>query len=603
VHDEMIGALAGIGTLGILCQWIAWRVNLPAILFLLITGIAVGPVTGWIRPDDLFGDMLFPMVSLAVAVILFEGALTLKKEEIRGHGRVVTNLITLGAMISWAVTAVSTHVLLKISWELSCLFGALMVVTGPTVIMPMIRAVRPNPAIANVLRWEGILIDPLGAILALLTYEFLLSRSGGGTDPEALAILLKGVAVGGLLGAVGGFCHSVILRRHILPDYLHNVATIASVIGVFTVANLLQEESGLLAVTVMGVWMANTKGLQLDDIADFMESLSVFFISGLFIILAARIDMDQLVSLGYGALVMVLSIQFLARPLNVAVSSLGSTLTWRERILVSWIGPRGIVAAAVSALFALRLQEQGVPDAGLLVPLSFLVVIGTVFLQSLTARPLARALRVIETERNGFLVVGANILARAVAKALHLEGIRVLLVSSEWDDVAQARLEGLPTVYGNPVSEYLSRNIDLEGIGGLLCLAARNDLNVLSAFHFEREFGREHIYLLSPPHTRDGVKKADIPMIDRWSTLFGEGVTYGKLYGLILSGWRIRATKLTEIYDMETFRKASPEAVPLFAVDPAGRVEAFTLAGGPKTGPGWKILSLAPERDNERSAG
>jgi len=260
MHDEMIGALAGIGTLGILCQWVAWRVNLPAILFLLITGIVVGPVTGWIRPDDLFGDILFPMVSLAVAVILFEGALTLKKEEIRGHGRVVTNLITLGAMISGAVTAISSIILLEISWELSCLFGALMVVTGPTVIMPMIRAVRPNPAIANVLRWEGIFIDPLGAILALMTYEFLLSRSGGGTNPEALAILFKEAAVGGLLGAGGGFCHSMLLRRHILPDYLHNVATIASVIGVFTVANLLQEESGLLAVTVMGVWMANTIG-------------------------------------------------------------------------------------------------------------------------------------------------------------------------------------------------------------------------------------------------------------------------------------------------------------------------------------------------------
>ncbi|MBG4175116.1 sodium:proton antiporter, partial [Pseudomonas aeruginosa] len=413
-QNAILLALGGIGAAALLSQWLAWRLRLPAILFLLLSGIVAGPLLGWLDPDEMFGPLLFPLVSLAVALILFEGSLTLHFSEWKEIGTVVHRMVTIGALSTWGVIALAAHYLLDFSWEMALLFGTLTLVTGPTVIVPMLRVVRPKAAVANILRWEGIVIDPIGALLAVVVYSFIISSGEGEGWLHSLQTFGGVILCGSLFGILGGWALGIVLRRHWLPDYLHNLATLAAVLGVFIASNRVMHESGLLAVTLMGMGLANMKGVDVRQILHFKENLSVLLISGLFILLAARLDINALLGLGPAALLVLLLIQFVARPLNVALSTWGSPLSWRERALLSWIAPRGIVAAAVSAIFAIRLSAEGHAQAALLVPLTFLVIIGTVVLQSATARPLARLLKVAEPSPSGYLIVGATPVGRAI---------------------------------------------------------------------------------------------------------------------------------------------------------------------------------------------
>jgi NhaP-type Na+/H+ or K+/H+ antiporter len=599
VYEHAIIALAGIGLLGIACQWFAWWVKLPAILFLLLVGIVAGPLTGWLRPDALFGDLLFPIVSLSVAVILFEGGLTLRLNEIRGLETVVRRMLTSGLLITWLVTTGAARWLLEFSWPLAFLFGALTVVTGPTVIIPMLRTVRPNPRIANILRWEGIMIDPIGALLAVLVFDFIVSGQGGTAFGHTLVSFGRILAVGLLAGALFGFGLGIMLRRHWLPEYLHNVASLSLVFTVFAGANALQPESGLLAVTIMGLWLANMRDVPVEDILDFKESLSVLLISGLFIILAARMDLSLLGALGWGAAGVLAAIQFVARPAKVLISTWGSALSWRERTLLGWVAPRGIVAAAVAALFALRLQEHGYPDAALLVPLTFLIIIGTVVLQSASARLLAVSLDVAEPEPKGFLVIGANTVARAIAKALCDKGFRTLLSDTNWEHIREARMEGRSTYYGNAVSEHADRHLDLVGIGRLLALSPQREVNALAAMRYRTEFGAQSVALLAASKEKDAEDKARA-VVPGVPTLFGEDVTYAKLASLLSQGAQIHDTHLTDEFDFHAYQsRYSNKAIPLFAVGPRGQLRTFFAGDQLEPGAGWTIMGLIPKQEPE----
>lgn len=602
MQTATIVSLAGIGFLSIACQWFAWWVKLPAILFLLLAGIVVGPVTGWLNPEALFGDLLFPFVSLAVAVILFEGALTLRFHEIKGLETVVRRMVTSGLLVTWAVTAIATHWLLGLPWELSFLFGAVTVVTGPTVIVPMLRTVRPNARISNILRWEGIVIDPIGALLAVLVFEFIISGQQAEALGHTLLTFAQIVGIGLALGAGAGYLLGLILRRHWLPEYLHNVATLSLVFAVFALSDSIQAESGLLTVTVMGVWLANMKNVSMENILDFKESLSVLLISGLFIILAARLNPSELKTLGWAAGGVLLAIQFVARPLKVLVSTWGSSLSWRERGLLAWIAPRGIVAAAIAALFSIRLEALGYTEAALLVPLTFLVIIGTVVLQSATARPIAKLLKVAEPEPKGFLIIGANPVARAIAKALCAKGFRTLLADSFWDNIRAARMDGLATYYGNAVSEHADRNLDLVGIGRVLALSPQKELNALACVRYRGEFGNANVFALPATTEKEkGEERVGTPKCGQLA--FGKDTTYSKLASLFSKGAEIHDTRLTENFTMEDYyRKYQRRAIPLFAIDPRGRLRPFTAEEGPKPGEGWTVVGLVQADENQESS-
>ena len=589
-HDIAL-QIAGIGALAILCQWLGWRLKLPAIVFLLTAGLLAGPVTGWLQPDALFGDLLFPLISLCVAVILFEGSLTLRFSEIRGVEKVVTRLVTWGTLVSWAITTLAAMWMVDASWQVATLFGAVMVVTGPTVIVPMLRTVRPTAAIGNVLRWEGILIDPIGAILAILTYQFITAL--GAEQGLLLAVLTLGkmVLAGVAIGAGAGYLLGLALRRSWLPEFLHNFTVLGIVFAVYAASNAVEHETGLLAVTVMGLWLANMPAVHTEDILDFKESLSIMLISGLFIILAARIDFALFEQLGWSAVGIFLALQFFARPLKVLLATAGSKFNWRERALLAWIGPRGIVAAAISAVFGLRLEQAGIVDAAFLVPLSFMVIIGTVVLQGATAGALARLLGVAEPEPRGFLIVGANRLARAVALALRKVGYRTLLSDTNWENIASARREGFDTYYGSLVSEHADRQLDLVGIGGLLGLSPHTALNSLAVMRYRREFGDGNNYALHAT-LEEQPENLRITALQPGHELFGKEVTYTKLTKYLGKG-AIATVELEKDEDLDTFKSRNPGAILLFAVNPKGNVQVFTTARQPAVSQGWKLIAIS----------
>lgn len=597
MHEHTLVVISAVLLAGMGCQWVAWRLKLPAILFLLLCGILAGPVLGWLHPDRLFGDLLFPFVSLAVAVILFEGSLTLKFKDIPGLEKVIRNMITFGVAVTWLITAIATRRLLHFSWEVSLLFGAIMVVTGPTVIVPMLRTVRPKENVAHILRWEGILIDPIGAILAVLVFEFIVAGGAQGGFTAGIIIFGKIVIIGALLGAAGGYLFGNILRRHWVPQYLHNFAALALVFVVFTLSDVLEAESGLLSVTVMGVWLANMKGVDLDEILDFKENLSVLLISILFILLAARMDIGKFLELGWPALAVFGVIQFLSRPLNVQISTIGSKLTMAERHLLAWIAPRGIIAAAISALFAIRLESIGYPQVGQIVPLTFMVIIGTVLLQSATARPIAKWLKVAEPEPRGFLIIGADHVSRTIAKALEENGFKVLLTDQNWGHISGAKMEGLSTYWGNPVSEHAERHLSLIGIGRMLALTPDKELNALAAKHYRMEFGTDNTYVIRTQRSKNNIIEEKSTLKHGGRGLFPESTSHEDLSRWLSEGAEIKTTPLTEKFSYEDYlNQQEHRRIPLFAIDAAERI--YPLVSERELSPkaDWKIIGLSSER-------
>ncbi len=595
------GLLALIAFLSIACQWIAWRLKLPAILFLLLTGIVLGPVSGTLDPDALLGDLLFPLVSLSIAIILFEGALTLELEQLREVGMVVRRLVTWGALVSWALIALAAHYIVGLPPEMAALFGALVVVTGPTVVTPMLRTLRANERITNVLRWEGILIDPIGALMAVLVYQIIISvNEGGGQLFETSWLFAKIILVGTVLGSAAAWFLAFVIRRYWLPEYLHAFGSLALVLGSFTLSNNLAHESGLLAVTVMGLWLANARDIHIEEILSFKENLTLLLISGLFILLAARMDLAALIALGLPALGLLAAIQFLARPITVSLCALGSSLDWRERLLISWVGPRGIVAAAISALFALRLEDLGYADAQLLTALTFAVIIGTVVFQSASARFIASRLGVTMPEPRGLVIVGANRVARTLAQALEKQEIPTLLIDSSWENISEARMQGLRTLLGNPLSSAVEERLDLTGYGQLLAATPRRELNALCCLHFSNDFKQRFIFKVNTDKPGSSDKRHSLSERGQGSILGVDGYTFNKLSSLISKGASIRTTRLSEDFTFERWLEENAGSRSLLmAVSDDGRLFMFSPERDLAPKDGWTLLAIDKSEPEE----
>ncbi|HHG3163416.1 TPA: cation:proton antiporter [Vibrio parahaemolyticus] len=564
--------LSAVGVIGLGCQWLAWRLRLPAILFLLLAGLIVGPFMQWLKPDEILGNLLFPLVSLAVAVILFEGSLTLNFKEIRGVGGSVWSIVSIGAIISWAATSVATHYFLGFTWELAMLFGSLTVVTGPTVIVPLLRTVRPNSTLANILRWEGILIDPLGALFVVMVYEFIVSHSA----VNSMEVFGTIIAVGVILGVASGAAVATVLRRAWLPEYLQPFAVLMVVLGVFSVSNHIESEAGLLTVTVMGMWLANAKDINIQQILHFKEHLTILLITGLFIFLAARISLDDFAALGSGALLLFVFMQLVSRPLSIFLSTMRSNLNLKDKLFLSWVAPRGIVAASISSLFAIKLTEYGVDEASLLVPMTFMVIIGTVVLQSATARPMAIALGVAEPAPRGFLLIGANRVAREIGQALARYDRRVLMTDSNWEYISQVRMMGLDYYYGNPISSHADDNLNMIGIGQVVALTPDQHFNIMACMQFVDEFGEDKVHCLQKVKTNgNGSEKHSVAQEYHGKLLMGGNVSYTQLASLLSRGAEIKHTKLSENFTYQDYLEHHKTnlVIPLFNVEDKGKIQ------------------------------
>lgn len=594
MNDPMI-ILVLVGLASIICQYLAYRIKVPAILPLLVTGMLLGPFLGLMDPDELFGDLLFPLVSLSVAVILFEGALTLKFEDLGSHGVMVRNLCSVGALVTWAIATPVAHFALGVSWQIAFLFGAIVTVTGPTVIVPMLRTVRPSARINNILRWEGIVIDPIGALLAVLVYEFIVATQDAWTHTFHTFGLV--IAIGFGIGAAMGYGMGYVLRKNWIPPYLENTAVLTLMLGAFALSNVLSHESGLLTITIMGIWLANMRDVNVDGILEFKETLSVLLISALFIILAARIDLGSIIQVGWGALLVLAAIIFLARPLSVIASSIGTDLNWREITLLSWIAPRGIVAAAVSALFALKLEALEYEGSDILVPMVFLVIITTVVLQSLTSKKIAAWLNLRSPAPNGFLIFGASKFARMFARELMSHKIPVQIADTNWDAIREARMENIVTYYGNPVSEHARRTMDFSASGRVLVMSPYRRLNPLVTYHFEYTMGKGAVLGLPIGDLDASARHQVSEDYAKKMVLFAPSATYGRLAGLVARGATIKTTRLSESFTLEQYQETyGSRALPLCALDPAGKLFVFTVQREFKPKADWQIIALiAPE--------
>jgi NhaP-type Na+/H+ or K+/H+ antiporter len=588
-------AIALLVTSGIAAQWLAWRVRLPAILPLLLVGFLVGPVLRLVDPSELIGELFFPEISLAVGLILFEGGLTLRLSQIREMRTVVFNLVTVGALITWLGSALATYFILGLPLGFSLLFGALIIVTGPTVIGPLLRNVRPTANIANVLKWEGILIDPIGALVAVLVFEFLIIGDQQAAISQSLVLLGKFITVGSLAGVLGGLIVAYILRRRFVPDYLVNVTTLTVVFATFTIASSLAHESGLLAAVVMGMVLGNSN-LPIEGLLSFKEDLSVLLISILFVTLAAEVELGLLLNtLSWPVFLLLAVIVLVIRPLNVFVSTLRSPLSLREKLFLSWIAPRGIVAASVSSLFVIRLQDAHT-GIEVLTPLVFIVILATVTLNSLTAKPLANLLGVAEPDAQGFLILGSHEFARTIAKFLRDEGFSVALADTNWAHVAAARNEGLYAYYGSPLSDKSDDELRLTGIGKLLALTPNDEANALTALKYTREFGSDNVYQLEPRRTPEVHGKLGHER--RGRIAFGAGVTYTELDSLFARGAQLRKSEVREASDVQKRVENNQEiCLPMFVIK-AREIRVVT-SDAPAPEVGSTLVSLVLEQTHQ----
>ena len=615
----MAVGLAAILVLGVGAQWMAWRLRLPSILLLLAFGFLAGPVALWALPADLEawalrpeallgGDLLLSLVSLAVGLILFEGGLTLTFHEIKNVRRAVLSLVTVGAIVTWIISTLAAGFVLGLNWPVATLLGAVLIVTGPTVIGPLLRFVRPTGSVGKVLKWEGIVIDPIGAMAAVLVYEAILA---GQTAPGASAAFafgwgaLKVTLLGTGIGLAAAWLLVFLLRRYLIPDHLQVPVTLMFVAAAFVASNQLVPESGLFTTTVMGIALANQKSAHIRHIVEFKETLVVLLIAALFIVLSARLDLASLETInwlraaGFMAIVV-----FVARPAAVFLSTARSTLTWHDKVFLSWMAPRGIVAAAVASVFGLGLTNQGVPGADLLVPYTFLVIVVTVALYGLTAAYMATRLGLARPGSAGFLIVGAHPTARELALAFKEMDLETLLVDTNYLNVQQARLQGLNALVANALSPSVAETVELTSIGRLLALTGNKEVNNLACVHFGRHFGRSEVYELANRTKKAPGRQGDTDDDVQGRILFGEDVTFQRLAELRDAGAEVRVTKLSKEFTYKDWRREHGEdALPMATVTEDGGIEMFTAADGkltPKSG--QKLVGLVIPKPKEKRA-
>jgi NhaP-type Na+/H+ or K+/H+ antiporter len=601
--------LAGIIILGILAQWVAWKFKIPAILPLLLIGLLVGPIAAeflsddrskWIEPiwngkKGLFaGESLFYFVSLSISIILFEGGLTLKLKEVQNVGNVITKLISLGAIVTFFGAALAVHYTFNLRWEISFLFSALIIVTGPTVITPILRNIPLKKDVSAVLKWEGILIDPIGALVAVLVFEFISVEGGGEFTKTALVEFGKIVLFGSTFGFTFAHALNFAMNKKWIPHYLLNVFSLAAVLGVFVLSDSFAHESGLLAVVVMGMVLGNSNSPYLKELLYFKESLSILLISILFILLSANINMEDLYLVyNWKTAILFVLIVFIIRPIGVFLSTHNSSLKLNEKLFISWVGPRGIVAAGIASLFGLKLAKEGVEGAEYITPLVFMVVLGTVLLNATTARFFAKVAGVFLTKSEGILIVGASDVSRLIAQYLDKNNRHVVLIDSNKTNIEKAKAMGLEAINADIYSNSLADDIELNDIGYLMALTGSSDINKFAIQKFKKQFGENGAFrLVTAKEMKDlsnNPREGLFSHTDDYGLLTKTAQKYPTIHEIELQD-NDHYNKLIEMTDKDI------DIIPLFIKDNNGELDIISSYNkDQEIKKGWKLVYLGKE--------
>ena len=512
--------LATIGVLGVGAQWVAWRLRVPAIVLMLGIGLLAGPLLGVLDPKAALGDLMTPIISIAVAVILFEGGLTLNFHQLRDASQGVTRLVLVGAPLGWITSALALHYVAEVSWAVAAVFGGIMIVTGPTVIVPLLRQAKLSHRPAALLQWEAIVNDPIGALAAVLAYEVIVVSVAASTVGEAAVQLIIGLIVSSAAGVAGGYGIAQAFRRGWVPEYMKVPVLFVVLLGVFAGSNALQHESGLLAVTIMGVWIANANLPSYEELRRFKEHATVLLVSGVFVLLAASIDLGSIMALDLRALAFIAAIILLARPITVYLSLLGTKIPRSERTLVAFTGPRGVVLVAVAGLFGERLVDLGIADGAMMAPLAFGLVAVTVVLHGFTLTPVARALGLSGGDAPGVLIVGGTSLGTQLGVLLRDLDVPVVISDTNHRNLRSARDLGVPVFYGDVLSEVAEHMLELHRYDYTIALSENEAYNTLVTTDLAPEFGRNNLFQLR--RDREHSSRHELP-----STLGG-----GRFWGM-----------------------------------------------------------------------
>lgn len=585
--------LAGIVIIGTAAQWLAMRLKLPSILFLLVFGFLAGPVFHIIHPDELFGHLLFPVISLSVAIILFEGGMDLRLEELKDIGRIVANFISVGVVVTWVMVAAAAYFILQLSFTMSVLFGAILVVTGPTVIGPLLRHVRPSGRVKNIVKWEGIMNDPVGVLLAVMVFESIMVGDINAAWTIVAAGILKTVFLSAAIGVASAYLLTFLLSRYWIPDVLHQVVTLMFIFIAFVVSNLLQVESGLLAVTLMGIIMANQDKVAVKHILEFKEILRTLIISILFVILSARLKLSDFANIDGTHVLFLVVLILIIRPLSVLCASVGTNLKWKEKIFISLMAPRGIVAAAMASIFAFELGSAGHPQGAVLMPLTFLVIAVTVAFYSLAITPVSRWLGIAKSDPQGVMIVGAHDWGRLIGHKLVTLGFKVLMIDSNRGNIRQALREGMDGYVGSILQENVEDHLNLDEIGRIMLLTPNDEANALAALHFRDLLGTANVFQLSPePAERKNIR-AHSPMHLRGRHLFGRGLNFYRMATIFETGVELREVPVDDNFDMDRFMASyDGNAIPMFLVH-GKRLRIFAADDPPEPQSGQMLVYMA----------
>ncbi|WFL78778.1 sodium:proton antiporter [Altererythrobacter arenosus] len=592
--------IATIGVLGIGAQWVAWRTGWPAIVLMLFAGFMAGPVLGIIHPEEAFGDLLEPMIGIGVALILFEGGLSLDLRELRHSGGAVWRLATIGVIVGWALGAAAGFYIAGLVWPVAVLFGGILIVTGPTVVIPLLRQANIQTRPASVLKWEAIVNDPTGALCAVIAYEYFrkVAESPGASVIEVVPPLIIAAFLAGGIGYVAARIIAFLFPRGAVPEYLKVPVLFITVIFVFVLSNKIEHEAGLVAVTVMGVALANMGVTSLRSIHPFKENIAVLLVSGIFILLSASLQWDELAYLqtSWRPFAFLLALLFVVRPLTVLISLLGSSVPWNERLFIAWIAPRGIVLVAISGLFALRLGDLGIEGGQILIGLSFAVVVATVVAHGFTVDLVARLLGIKGSSRPGLLIVGSTPWTIALAKEMKSLKTPVMIVDSSWQRLGAARREGLPFYHGEILNEATEHNLDTTPYQVLVAATDNEAYNALVCNEFAHEIGRDSVYQLG--ESADDDDRHAIPPSIRGRALFESGFGVTDVNERQAMGWIFRKTKLSEEFDFADAQEKLPDSAHmLLLVRKGGRLRFFTHAARPEPRVGDTIISFSPPQN------
>ena len=614
-------ALTLIFVLGVGAQWLAWKIKVPSILLLLLAGILTGPVARValqgtilepyaINPDGLFNsDVLLAAVGIAVSLILYEGGLTLNFKELRSTWKPVTLLVTVGAFITWVIAGISAFYIFELERPIAILLGAILIVTGPTVVGPLLAHIRPSGDSGLILKWEGIVIDPIGVLAAVLVFEAISVDSGMNNVSSVLQAIAITLAAGIGLGLIAAFVLSTLLTRFLVPDYLQNPVSLMLVIAAFTASNMVMPESGLLATTVMGIAMGNQKRVDVHHILEFKENLRVLLIAVLFIVLSARLQISQLEQLDWFRVFLFLGVLVLiARPASVFIATMGAGLSWKERMFIAWLAPRGIVAAAGASIFSLGLDVTGSDQ---LVPLTFSVIIGSVAIYGLTTPWAAKFLGIADQNPQGIIFIGAPSWARSIAKVLTDRGFKILMIDTNRPNVREARMAGLDAMQENILTLPDITDLDLRGMGRVFANTPNDEVNTLSLQRFKGYFESSKLYQLTPHKPKKGAEEAHGDR--RWRQLFQSSADYAGLESRISNGWVIKATTISDEFTFNDYRTLyGSSAIPMFKITQAGVLSVSTVDMPVEPIAGDTVIALvnpdelfvgAPVFDDEHESG